>query len=350
MAMSRAVADRDPAVAPASPAGPSPARPPGSVRRTSAIDASWPQGLAQPLQFNGRARDLFSPRDRGPGIVLADDRMRIIASPGREIMTIETSRSNDAAQSLIGIRAGGHLRSALEQALPDEHRRSTPLHLLLDDFCGASLVATWAWSRWDPDWMATKAKSGIPMTAGKAGQMEGICAGFRPGSSALLPNGMSNTRIQSSADVPPLPHPDDPEGWHELAEQTGVAHRRARRLDVWIADGAIQIDAGFQDSAATPVPGQRQAVHEYRVLARASLDDFTLTSIDATPHILPYRECPAAVANVQAMVGRPLSDFRQSVLDRLKGTAGCTHLNDVLRSLADVPALTAALLARQDPG
>jgi hypothetical protein len=46
------------------------------------------------------------------------------------------------------------------------------------------------------------------------------------------------------------------------------------------------------------------------------------------------------------MVGRPLSDFRQSVLDRLKGTAGCTHLNDVLRSLADVPALTATLLAQ----
>jgi hypothetical protein len=46
-----------------------------------------------------------------------------------------------------------------------------------------------------------------------------------------------------------------------------------------------------------------------------------------------------AVANVSRMVGIPLTDLRMAVLEQLKGIHGCTHLNDVLRSLAEVPAL-----------
>jgi hypothetical protein len=35
--------------------------------------------------------------------------------------------------------------------------------------------------------------------------------------------------------------------------------------------------------------------------------------------------------------------LRERVLDELKGTAGCTHLNDMLRALAEVPVLVGAL-------
>jgi hypothetical protein len=38
-----------------------------------------------------------------------------------------------------------------------------------------------------------------------------------------------------------------------------------------------------------------------------------------------------------------LADFRDAVLATLPGTLGCTHLNDVLRALADVPTLVAHL-------
>jgi hypothetical protein len=43
------------------------------------------------------------------------------------------------------------------------------------------------------------------------------------------------------------------------------------------------------------------------------------------------------------MVGTPVGEFRQAVLDTLVGTVGCTHLNDVLRAFADVPSLIAML-------
>lgn len=329
--------------APADPAGPSPRRPGLSVRRTSSIDVHWPNGLGADVHFAGHARDIFTALAPAEALVLAEDWLKITASPGREILAIETSRMQEAAQGLVGARGGGQLRAALAQCLPDEQSLATPLHLLLDDFSGASLVATWAWSRWDPEWQASRAKKGVPITAGNGGQMEGICAGFRPGSSALLPDGTSNPHLQSSATVLPLASPDDPQGWHSLPLQSGVGHRRARRLDVHEKNGIVVVDAGFQDSASTPIVGERQAVHEYRVLATASPEDLTLLSIKATPYVLPYRECPAASLNVGAMIGQPLSLFRRDVPHMLKGIVGCTHLNDVLRSFADVPAMLKAL-------
>ena len=43
------------------------------------------------------------------------------------------------------------------------------------------------------------------------------------------------------------------------------------------------------------------------------------------------------------MVGEPVGEFRQAVLDTLIGTVGCTHLNDVLRAFADIPSLVRML-------
>jgi hypothetical protein len=322
--------------APANPIGPAPLRRPGSVRRTSTIDTVWPEGMGYPMRMRGHARDLFTPVDGSPPRVIAEDRMEILASPKREIIEIATSPVRTAAQELVGSRGGGHLRALLATVLPEEKNNGTPLYLILDDFSGASLVAGWAWSRWTVDW-ASKPRTS---SAGRNGQMEGICSGFRPGSSALKMDGTSNSSVQSSAIVGSLINPLDPIGWHELIEQAGVAMRRARRIDAWV-DDVVHIDVGFQDSGATP-EGGRAAVHEYHVTATADPRSFELISVNAEPRILPFRECPAASSNVSRMIGAPITDFRLEVLSRLPGTLGCTHLNDVLRSLAEVPHMLAA--------
>ncbi len=172
--------------------------------------------------------------------------------------------------------------------------------------------------------------------------MQGVCAGFAPGASSLNPDGSARHDVQSNAPVGSLINPDDPSGWHELSDQHGVGMRRARWVDVWREGNDLLIEAGFQDSSTDP-SGGRQAVHEYRLTARANAEDFTLAEVAAEPRILPYAECPAAAANIQRIVGVSLKDMRQTVLDRLPGTLGCTHLNDVLRGLADVPTLAAAM-------
>ena len=337
--------------APANPIGSSPPRRPGSLRRTSTIDTNWPDGLGQPMRMRGHARDLLTPAGGAPPRLLAEDRTDILASARREVIAIATSRRTDEAQQFVGARGGGHLRGEISRLLPDEKRQGTPMHLLLDDFSGASLVAGWAWSRWNPNWMDRMRASQPPPAPdapagggpGRNGKMEGVCSGFRSGSSALRPDGTSNPGAQSSAVVPPLPHPDDPIGWHPLGRQEGVGMRRARRLDLWEEAGLVWIDIGFQDSATSPDGGDRIAVHEYQVSATADPETFELLSIKADPRVLPYGECPAASPNAERMLGATLADFRLEVLGRLPGVLGCTHLNDVLRSMADVPELTGRL-------
>lgn len=324
--------------APSNPMGRSPLRRPGSTRRTSTIDATWPNGRDGDALLFADARDIATPSEGGAPRVLAQDHADVVADH-RLIKSVVTTPPRDGLEKLAGARAGGHLRAAIDAALPEERRAGTPLYLLLDDLAGATLVAGWAWSRWTEDWMRARSEAEI---AAHLNRMEGICIGFRPGSAALGREGRPHPD-QNATRVPPLVHPDDPAGWHELVDRGGVNFRRARRVDVWREGGVIHIDSAFQDSASAPDGGDRIAVHEYRLVATADAEALTLLSAHATPGTLPYAECPAAPSNLSTMVGTPLGELRQAVLLTLRRTAGCTHLNDAMRALAEVPRLAAAL-------
>ena len=308
----------------------------GSARRTSSIDTSWPQGRAGNMRLVGRARDIVTPRNGGAPILYAEDSFDASLKADRTIVAIEASPPRPALSQLVGSRGGGRLRYALEEVIPEERRKATPLYLILDDISGASLVAPWAWSQWDPNWL-TSTRTG--MTESQWQKMlqerEGICTGFAPGSSSLDPHRISDRTGGTPA--PDLRHPEDPEGWHPFTIQNAVGMRRARRIDVRL-DNIIVIDAAFQDSAATP-DGTRTALHEYQLAATADPDSLRLLSIEAIPRVLPFSECPGAALNISRLLGAELPQLRQAVLDELPGTLGCTHLNDALRALAEVPAL-----------
>jgi hypothetical protein len=330
--------------APRNSAGASPARRSGSIRRTSSIDTVWPDGRPGAMSMTGRARDIITPDDGGAPVVCAEDEFRARLQRDRTIVEIVATPDRPAIQKLVGARGGGYLRQAVDEILPDERHHATPLHLILDDISGASLVAGWAWSRWTDEWqraIAAAQASGADMSRRVGRNMEGVCSGFRPGSSALNPDGTSNPQ-QSAADVVDLRRADDPLGWHGFTDQSGaVGMRRARRIDVWV-DDLIRIDSAFQDSATNP-EGGRTAVHEYRLTATADPHTLKLLSVEADPRVLPYPECPAAAANAPRLVGASLQDLREQVLVDLRGTAGCTHLNDALRALAEVPLLVERL-------
>jgi hypothetical protein len=326
--------------APSNPAGPAPPRRQNSIRRTSTIDTCWPDGIGKPMRMRGRARDLFTAED-GQARVLADDQFDILSSPLREILSIETSRLNDVAQQFVGARGGGHLRGEITRLIPAEQTGATPLNLILDDFSGASLVAAWAWSRWMPDWSQRMRET---ITGQAVRKMEGICTGFRPGSSSLNPDGTAKLTVSNATVVPPLTRSDDPPAWHEFTVQDSVGMRRARRIDAWLEDGLVRLDIGFQDSASSPEGGpDRIAVHEYQVSATADPETFELKSIAVDPRILPFAECPDASLNAQKMVGSALNEFRLKTPEILPGILGCTHLNDVLRSMNDAPQLARRL-------
>ena len=290
--------------------------------------------------MQGRGRDLLTPFNGDP-VELVTGEFRIRTSPMREILEISATPDHPRLSDMVGVRAGGASRHALAATLGDI--RGTPTFQLLDDFAGASLVAGWIWSRWIDDWQAAMRSKGTQATAGNKGRMLNICTGFTAGASSLSEAGSVDHAHQSSTEVGPLLNPDDPVGWHIMTEQIGRPQaRRARRIDVWRAEGVLKIDAGFQDSGPNP-RGTRTAIHEYRVYAEIDEADETLLSLQVLPLILPFRECPGASMKAARMVGQNVADFRQAVLDTLVGTLGCTHLNDVLRAFADVPTLARLL-------
>ncbi len=305
----------------------------------------WPGGFGTQLRLDGRARDLLTTTD-GDAVVLREDALTAGVAVDRKIEDLTAEPARPELAKMVGATGGGRLRSVIDATVPHERAAGTPLYLLLDDVAGATLIAPFAWSQSADDWMERAAEriaaaDDVPHAARR--RMEGICAGFRPGSSALAPDGTVNLATRHNvASVPPLVAPDDPEGWHELAPHPQVAMRRARRIDVWLDDADIVVDAMFRDSCWRP-DGTEVAVHEYGIDARIGPESGKLTAVQADPRVLPYPECSAAGVNAEWMTGVAVRGLRTEVLERLRGVDCCTHLNDALRSLAEVPVLMPSL-------
>jgi hypothetical protein len=288
------------------------------------------------LRLDGSARDAVTRSPQDPPVVVGTARTSVGIGDNRLIEDIETDPATDGTHDLVGCRGGGYLRAALAEFVPHELEGGTPMYLLLDDISGASLVAGVAWSQWTDRWARSDPDRPRP-------DMEGVCIGFAPGGSALAEQ-RSDVMTHRVQIVPRLVADDDPHGWHDLAELPDVSFRRARRIDVWRdpVDGTIMIDSGFQDSAGSP-HASRIAVHEYVLHATVDPDTLLVTSVDADPRILPFLTCPDAVGTAPAVVGTPVAELRTTVLERLARTNGCTHLNDALRALAEVPVMLAQL-------
>jgi hypothetical protein len=323
-------------------ANPAPPRPPGSIRRTTSIDVTWPDGGAADRVLHGVARDLITPAEGGEGTIRAAATMEAVLRPDRTIADIAADPEPPGLQELVGAKGGGHLRLLMQEVLPELIEQADPLYLLLDDISGTSLVCSWAWSLWNPEWLAAMRESMGGDVAKMMEERADVCWGLQRGNSGMDPDRRSIS--EDSAEGGELRNPADPAGWHEFPALDGVSMRRARRIDVWrdATSGLIRIDSAFQDSAPRP-DARRAALHEYRLEASADPDTLELLSLEPEARVLPFHECPGAVSNAKGLVGSSLADIRASVLAELRGPRGCTHLNDALRALADVPTLLEAL-------
>ncbi|MDP2014832.1 MAG: DUF2889 domain-containing protein [Actinomycetota bacterium] len=326
---------------PKGPAVAAPRRRPGSVRRTSTIDSVWPEGMEANRTVVGRSRDLFTPLGGAEPTVLALDELFATVAPDRGIVAMRTQPPRAAVQQLVGVQGGTGSRGRVVAAVPDEVAAGTPLYLLLDDLSGATLVGSVAFRFWESEEVQDERMRQMKKMVGVR-VMEGICAGFQPGSSALNADGTNNT-MGDTKPVASINNAQDPWAWHELTDPQETSHRRSRRIDVWLEDDLLHIEAFFQDSFTTP-DGHREAVHEYVVSATANPVTGEVVSIGADPRVLPHYECPLATVAVSRMVGLPLREFRSTVNEKLPGIDGCTHMNDTLRSLAEVPVLVTHLM------
>jgi hypothetical protein len=316
-----------------------PARRPGSVRRTSSIDTNRPDGLESDAVMDGRARDLLT---RPDGTTLITGEATVWARVGgmtRLLNEVRSAPDRQELQELIGAVVGPGFRGRVDALVEEDRDRRTPLYLLLDDLPGAALVSGYALLRAGAvgsrhDNYLDAAVDQCSGWAGDAGMMTYIRSEKR----SPTPHGPL---------APVLESPDDPLSWHVMAPLGAHGMRRRRRVDVAPADdGGYEVNVFFRDSHVDGA-GEETVVHEYGVAVAVDAASRTVRSIAATADVLPWAECPAAVGSAARLVGQPLADLRPWVRRTFTGISTCTHLNDTLRGLTDVENLIDQLVAAE---
>jgi hypothetical protein len=295
----------------------------GVVRRTSTID-THPAGTGH-SDVDLRARDAVG---RGSGGVDVLGLVGVRAHLAERVIDdIVADPHDDRLAQLAGSRVGPGFRATVGRLLADEIARAGLLHLLLDDWVGASLVSGYAVQH-------TAITLGVEekLPAGTADHMAGICAGFAEDAS-LVPYAKRNGTIPSVHG--PVAPPLDVDGVHSVEPLRPNGMRRFRRLDLAESGG---FDAHFRDSHVDG-DGVETIVHEYTVEGSIDESTRTVTSVAAHVRVLPWQECPGAIGSAARIRGMTLSTMRDRVRGEFVGTTTCTHLNDTLRAVADLDAL-----------
>jgi hypothetical protein len=322
-----------------------PRRVPGSIRRTSHLDMSFDPDDRATMWLRCRARDLVTAAD-GSSDVVGETSLDVRTGVSRVVEEIRADPDRPTLEHLVGQRGGGGFRKQIAVAVPGEREAGTLLYYLLDDIPPATLISGYVWSRFGDG--APRPEHPTPHLPAR-GPMENICSGWRTDGTAMSMMSDGQPPIGSTVVAPDLLRPDDPLAWHRLADLPPSSMRRRRRVDVIRGDGAtgpaVTIDAMFRDSCQTP-DDTEVVVHEYTLDATVNPKTATIEDIRAVPRVLPFAECPSAADQVPMLTGYPVAGLRRSVLDTLTGIECCTHLNDALRALAEVPVLLGELARR----
>ncbi|WP_063822643.1 MULTISPECIES: DUF2889 domain-containing protein [Frankia] len=333
---------------PGSPHRGAPPRVPGSVRRTSHLNVTWPDGFGSPMHLHAGARDLVTGRDR-QATVVDSAQLRVTVDGTRTLRSVTSVPPRRALGGLVGQSGGRGYRARLRELVPEDVATGSPLHFLLDDMPGATLVGPIAWRLW-PREQGKLAEFAASTQASRVEAMREVCSGWRADGSPLERMSQGAGLEQNLVPAHPLEQPDDPLAWHRMPAPPGdsAMFRRRRRVDVVAPElgtphGLLTVDSMFRDSMWSP-QGVETVVHEYGVHATVDPATMRLVGLRADPRVLPFETCPSAADNVDLLLGEPMRTLRARVIRLVVGTDGCTHLNDALRALAEVPVLVDQLV------
>ena len=302
-----------------------PPRVPGSVRRSTNID----QHRGDRFEVFAHGRDLRTDAG-GTATVLDEVRLHLVLDVSGTITGIESDPVEPALAELIGQNNQRGFRAAMDEAVPHHREAATVLHQLLDDVPMAALINGYGWTR--------ELGDDFDLPAESADRLRDRCAGWV--NDGVMLGAMDETGIfpiPLGPDAPDLDHSDDPLAWHAMEPMAPKSVRRRRRLDVVDGD-PFDVDVHFRDSHLA-VDAAEDVLHEYTLQATVDPETLVVLGAEAQARTLPWPECPNALASATRIAGERVADLRSKVHADFRGTTTCTHLNDVLRSLAGVSAL-----------
>jgi hypothetical protein len=317
---------------PRDPVTATPPRVPGSVRRTTSIDQLRAEGT-DPIEVRASGRDLRTTVD-GTAAVLDEVHLRIELDVSGTIIGIDSDPPEPALAALVGAHNQRGFRAGVDEAVPHHRAAATVLHQLLDDVPMVALINGYGWTR--------ELGDDFDLPSESADRLRDRCAGWV--NDGVMLAALDETGIFPIPLGPPAPDladPEDPLAWHDMGEMVPRSVRRRRRLDLVDGD-PLAVDVHFRDSYLA-VDAPEEILHEYTL--QATVDPRTLVALsgEAQARTLPWPECPGALASATRIAGEPIADLRRKVHEDFRGITTCTHLNDVLRSLAGVTNLAAGL-------
>jgi len=310
-----------------------PPRAPRSARRTTSIDATRPDGLRGRLVVDVRGQDVVT---NAAGAATVVDRVHVVvemADPWGAITSVTAHADGRALDDLVGVPIRGGYGRRLAEMLPDKAERRTLLYSAIEDLSAGVLVSGYSVLH------AGLVDESYGTGEERAAHQADICIGWATGNP--LVEHLRHTGVTACPMGPAAPtiEGDDPHGWHPMEPLGTYTVRRRRRLDVHATDDGLVVDSHFRDSCNRP--DGEHIMHEYLVDTRIADDRVAAVTVD--PRVLPWHECPGAVASAQGVVGVPVDDIAVRARRELVGPSTCTHLTSTLRCLADVTALTGLL-------
>lgn len=307
-----------------------PPRRPGSLRRTSSIDITRDPGSLDPVYLAGRARDLRTATDRTVTVLGTATLHAAAEMIARVVQHVEVDPPVPGLH-LVGAPAMSGFRAAVDKAAPDLRRHRDLRYTLLDDVPVATVISGHALSA--AGMLGSGTKSGYLPVADQ-------CAGFVTGGLLMTSFEKGDPAVVTGPEAPDIDDPDDRWAWHDMAPLPLHGMRRRRRLDVYPERNSpeVLIDTMFRDSYVR-ADGAETIIHEYTIAAAVDTSSAIITHAQAVPRVLPWQECPGAVASAARIAGMRLDELHFRLRQELQGTSTCTHLNDALRSIADAAAL-----------
>ena len=301
----------------------------GSVRRSTHID----QRRGDTLEVLAGGRDLRTAVD-GTTTVLDEVHLRAELDPGGAITAIECDPPEPGLAQLVGHNNQRGFRARADEVVPHHREAATVLHQLLDDVPMAGLINGYGWTR--------ELGDDFDLPAESSDRLRDRCAGWI--NDGVMLGALDETGIfpiPLGPDAPDLDDPGDQLAWHAMEPMVERSVRRRRLLDLVDGD-PLSLDVHFRDSHLA-IDAVEDILHEYTLQATVDPATLVVLSAEAQARTLPWPECPNALTSAVRIAGERVTDLRATVHADFRGITTCTHLNDVLRSLAGVTALAGGL-------
>jgi len=115
-------------------------------------------------------------------------------------------------------------------------------------------------------------------------------------------------------------------------------HRRAVDFEVFDVEGDLVVVGRLRDTRPWAAEGAAVAtVHDMELRVRVRSTDLTIVGASAEMHAFPHAECPVIEEAFAGLVGLSVArGYTRAVQTRFGGPRGCTHLEQLARSLGPV--------------